>query len=121
MTFSSRASSSRRSSSRRSFLQILGLGAAAGLVPEDPAASAAEVLNPARHIDIRLDDTDDKLVLRITDDGVGFDVKNIELSKDRGIGLSNMRERVERNGGTFALISQPGHTSLIASFPLVAA
>jgi two-component system NarL family sensor kinase len=39
----------------------------------------------ATHIDIRLDDTDDKLVLRITDDGVGFDVKNIELSKDRGI------------------------------------
>jgi two-component system NarL family sensor kinase len=75
----------------------------------------------ATHIDIRLDDADDKLVLRITDDGVGFDVKNIELSKDRGIGLSNMRERVERNGGTFALISQPGHTALIASFPLVAA
>jgi len=75
----------------------------------------------ATHIDIRLDDADDKLVLRITDDGVGFDVKNIELSKDRGIGLSNMRERVERNGGTFALVSQPGHTSLVASFPLVAA
>ena len=34
-----------------------------------------------------------------TDDGVGFDVKNVELSKDRGIGLTNMRERVERNGG----------------------
>jgi two-component system NarL family sensor kinase len=75
----------------------------------------------ATHIDIRLDDSDDKLVLRITDDGVGFDVKNIELSKDRGIGLTNMRERVERNGGQFALISQPGQTSLTASFPLVAA
>jgi two-component system NarL family sensor kinase len=75
----------------------------------------------ATHIDIRLDDKDDKLVLRITDDGVGFDVKNIELSKDRGIGLTNMRERVERNGGSFALISRPGLTSLTASFPLVAA
>jgi len=75
----------------------------------------------ATQIDIRLDDTDDELVLRITDDGVGFDVKNIELSKDRGIGLTNMRERVERNGGSFALSSQPGHTSLTASFPLVTA
>ena len=75
----------------------------------------------ATHIDIHLDDSDDKLVLRITDDGVGFDVKNIELSKDRGIGLTNMRERVERNGGHFALMSQPGLTSLTASFPLVAA
>jgi len=75
----------------------------------------------ATRIDIRLDDSHDKLELRITDDGIGFDVKNIERAKDRGIGLTNMRERVERNGGTFALISQPGHTSLIASFPLVAA
>jgi two-component system NarL family sensor kinase len=74
----------------------------------------------ARHIDIRLDDSHDKLELRITDDGCGFDVKNVELSKDRGIGLTNMRERVERNGGTFALVSHPGHTALTASFPLAA-
>ena len=72
----------------------------------------------ARRIDIRLDDADDKLELRITDDGCGFDVKTVESSKDRGIGLSNMRERVERNGGTFRLVSHPGHTVLTASFPL---
>lgn len=72
----------------------------------------------ASRVDIRLDDSGDRLELRITDDGRGFDVKNIELSKDRGIGLSNMRERVERNGGTFQLVSHPGHTALTASFPL---
>ena len=72
----------------------------------------------ARHIDIRLDDAHDRLELRITDDGRGFDVQNVEHSKDRGIGLTNMRERVERNGGSFQLISQPGRTALIASFPL---
>ena len=72
----------------------------------------------ARHIDIRLDDAGDRLELRITDDGIGFDVKNVEQSRDRGIGLTNMRERVERNGGTFQLISHPGHTALTASFPL---
>jgi two-component system NarL family sensor kinase len=72
----------------------------------------------ATRIDIRLDDAGDRLELRITDDGCGFDVKNVELSKDRGIGLTNMRERVERNGGMFQLISHPGHTSLTASFPL---
>jgi two-component system, NarL family, sensor kinase len=74
----------------------------------------------ATHIDIRLDDAGDRLELRITDDGIGFDVKNVELSKDRGIGLTNMRERVERNGGTFELISHPGLTALTASFPLAA-
>ncbi len=74
----------------------------------------------ASHIDIRLDDAHDRLELRITDDGRGFDVQNVELSKDRGIGLTNMRERVERNGGSFQLLSQAGRTSLIASFPLTA-
>ena len=72
----------------------------------------------ARRIDIRLEDADDKLELRITDDGCGFDVRTVESSKDRGIGLSNMRERVERNGGTFKLVSHPGYTALTASFPL---
>jgi two-component system, NarL family, sensor kinase len=72
----------------------------------------------ASRIDIRLDDSGDKLELRITDDGRGFDVKNVEQSRDRGIGLTNMRERVERNGGTFHLVSHPGHTALTATFPL---
>lgn len=75
----------------------------------------------ARRVDIRIDDTGDHLELRITDDGVGFDVKTVELSKDRGIGLTNMRERVERNGGVFSLVSHPGQTALVASFPLAAA
>jgi len=72
----------------------------------------------ASRIEIRLEEQSDQVVLRITDDGSGFDVRNVELSKDRGIGLTNMRERVERNGGTFQLVSQPGHTSLTASFPV---
>ena len=74
----------------------------------------------AKHVDIWLDDAHDRLELRIIDDGQGFDVQHVELSKDRGIGLTNMRERVERNGGTFQLFSQAGRTSLIASFPLTA-
>jgi two-component system, NarL family, sensor kinase len=75
----------------------------------------------ATRIDIRLDDSGERLELRITDDGRGFDVERVEHSKDRGIGLTNMRERVERNGGTFELVSHPGHTALTASFPLGAA
>ena len=72
----------------------------------------------ASRIDIALEERDDQLMLRIVDDGRGFDVRHVELSKDRGIGLTNMRERVERNGGTFELVSQPGQTSLTATFPL---
>jgi len=72
----------------------------------------------ASRIDIALEERDDSVTLRITDDGRGFDVKNVELSKDRGIGLTNMRERVERNGGSFKLVSEPGYTSLTATFPI---
>ena len=57
-----------------------------------------ETTDAPSHSTMNLDDAGDRLELRITDDGCGFDVKNIELSKDRGIGLTNMRERVERNG-----------------------
>jgi two-component system NarL family sensor kinase len=72
----------------------------------------------ARHIDVRLDACKERLALRIVDDGRGFDVRTVEQSLDRGIGLSNMRERVESHGGTFQLSSQPGRTELTASFPL---
>ena len=75
----------------------------------------------AAHVEVRLDASERQLVLCITDDGCGFDVKNVELSRDRGIGLSNMRERVERNGGSFQLVSSPGRTALTASFPLAEA
>jgi two-component system NarL family sensor kinase len=75
----------------------------------------------ASEIDIRLENDGERLVLSIVDDGRGFDVRNVEHSKDRGIGLTNMRERVERNGGSFELVSQPGRTSLTASFALAVA
>ena len=71
----------------------------------------------ASQVNIRLDDAGERLELRITDNGIGFDVRQMELSKDRGIGMTNMRERVERNGGAFELISQPGQTVVTASFP----
>ena len=77
-----------------------------------------EIHAKASQVDIRLDDAANTLALCITDDGCGFDVETVELSKDRGIGLINMRERVELNGGTFQLVSQPGRTALTASFAL---
>ena len=72
----------------------------------------------AQRIDIELEDSAERLCLRIRDDGVGFKVKEAELSREGGIGLANMRERVERNGGQFSLLSRPGCTTLEASFPM---
>ncbi len=48
----------------------------------------------------------DRLELRIADNGVGFDIQNLAADqKDKGFGLSTMRERVELSGGDFSLES----------------
>ncbi|WP_341891572.1 cache domain-containing protein [Variovorax sp. YR752] len=57
------------------------------------------------------------LRLRIVDDGIGFDVPAIRVDPRRGIGLRNMRERVESIGGTFTIDSRPGRTAVLAILP----
>ena len=56
------------------------------------------------------------LVLTITDDGVGFDVR---AKWGKGLGLISMRERVEAAGGTLSVRATPGSgTHLEISVPL---
>ncbi len=57
------------------------------------------------------------LRMRLIDDGNGFDVQAIRTDPRRGIGLRNMRERVESIGGQFAIVSQPGQTQVVADIP----
>ena len=58
--------------------------------------------------------------LTIADNGRGFDVDEMQADPRAGMGLRNMRERVEKFGGTFTLGSQPGHTVVSARVPLPA-
>lgn len=76
-------------------------------------ASAGHVL-----VDLRRDD--DMIQLQISDDGVGFLPENIAAgSKPPGLGLLEMRERIETAGGRFSLSSRPGHgTHILATLPL---
>jgi two-component system NarL family sensor kinase len=53
----------------------------------------------------------------VADDGGGFDVAAIGADPRRGIGLRNMRERVESVGGVFKVHSRPGATRVIAQLP----
>ncbi|MDI6873851.1 response regulator [Candidatus Solincola sp.] len=63
----------------------------------------------------------DKLVLRVEDDGVGFEFPLSQRKSSRGFGLAGMRERAESLGGTLQVRSAPGEgTLLVASFPLYA-
>ena len=60
----------------------------------------------ASNVDIRLQRLKDTIQLIVRDDGVGFQSR--DLIKKKGIGLRNMRERVEFIGGDFDMNSERG-------------
>jgi signal transduction histidine kinase len=91
---------------------------------QPPAAVEAELYhiaqealgNALRHaqatlVEVHLRTEGEYLVLEVTDNGCGFD---LEAVRDLGgMGLSNMRERAERLGGTLAILSEPGRGTTV--------
>jgi signal transduction histidine kinase len=71
----------------------------------------------AKHVAIDLQCDGEKCVLRIEDDGKGFDVQAItKVEKTgRGVGLFGMKERVTLVGGSCSVESQPGKGTVIVS------
>lgn len=59
----------------------------------------------ARHVRVTLCLDGDNLVLRVSDDGIGFDLNQ----KRSGIGIINMQSRVDALKGSFNLKSAPGN------------
>jgi len=78
--------------------------------------------NVARHakatlVSAELDMEPDKVILTISDDGKGFDVKDIASRKT--LGLLGMKERSLMMGGRYEFISRPGEgTTVRVSVPL---
>jgi len=75
----------------------------------------------AKNATITVEYRDSELVLRITDDGQGFDVSDITDVEEsgRGRGLFSMRERVMLLGGTASVESKIGQgTTVRASVPI---
>ncbi|MGZ5286305.1 MAG: PAS domain-containing sensor histidine kinase [Flavisolibacter sp.] len=69
----------------------------------------------AKHVEVTLRQSQDKLTLVVVDDGKGFDT----AQKSEGIGLRNMRSRAESLMGIFSIDSQPGKGStLFVQLPL---
>jgi signal transduction histidine kinase len=66
----------------------------------------------ARHISIILKTTPQKVVLKIKDDGQGFDEKNVR----KGLGFTNIRNRAEIFGGKAEISSKPGEGCLLRVF-----
>ena len=77
--------------------------------------------NIAKHskaslVSLSLKKKDDRVELKIEDNGTGFDLESIK----KGLGLGSMRERAELSGGSFDIESVKGKGTLIrASWPLM--
>jgi signal transduction histidine kinase len=75
--------------------------------------------NAARHSSaknarVSVEQTADKILVGVFDDGRGFDPQRV-----RGLGILGMEERVRRLGGILTIDSKPGRgTTLKAEFPL---
>lgn len=72
----------------------------------------------ASTVEVALESGGDGVKLLISDNGRGFDVVDIDDPASSGIGLRNIRERIEHHGGALMLHSRPGRTTLQVSLPV---
>jgi len=70
----------------------------------------------AKHIDVALEISNDRLLLDVVDDGRGFSPSN-----GTSVEPWSLKERVERANGSLKLVSSPGATNISISLPLGAA
>jgi two-component system NarL family sensor kinase len=75
----------------------------------------------AARIDMHLSFGSRELQLAIRDDGRGFETESVRQHPRRGIGLRNMRERLDSIGGRWSVTSKAGCTEVCAQLPLNAA
>jgi PAS domain S-box-containing protein len=66
----------------------------------------------ARHVMIEVKTEGKKFVLRVADDGVGFEVSN--LTEVAGFGLFSIAERVSNQGGKMEVTSAPDQGTMVA-------
>jgi len=68
----------------------------------------------AKNAKVNITQNSDKITVEITDDGHGFD-----STRQRGMGILGMEERVRRLGGTFTIESASGRGAIVkAELPL---
>ncbi|TDG21617.1 histidine kinase [Paraburkholderia silviterrae] len=72
----------------------------------------------ARRAALTLEIAQNSVTLTIADNGRGFDVAHALADPRAGMGLRNMRERLEPLSGRLSLSSKPGHTVVAAWVPM---
>lgn len=81
------------------------------------AVTNARNHSKSTQISIQLKSDARSVTLTIHDDGHGFDVSRLPIPPDSGLGLHNMKARVEVENGTFHLMSSSSGTTIIAMIP----
>lgn len=71
----------------------------------------------ASQVGLRLVFSKGSVLLRVQDNGAGFDTEAVLRHPSRGIGLRNMRERLESIDGRLEVQSRPGATVVLAEVP----
>jgi signal transduction histidine kinase len=69
----------------------------------------------ASNVELHLTWESKRVILRIADNGHGFD---LQAAEGKGVGLQSMRERVEEIGGIFTVESNTSGTQIEAVIPL---
>jgi signal transduction histidine kinase len=88
------------------------------MVAREAVYNAVEHAGPTE-VRIQVHFEDDKIRLRVLDDGCGFDPADALLAAGEHFGLVGMRERTERLGGRFDIRSAPGTgTELLVEVPV---
>jgi two-component system sensor histidine kinase UhpB len=68
----------------------------------------------ANHIDVSVGRDRNVVLASVADNGIGFDVDQIMSSRERGLGLFGMQERVSLVGGSLHLTSKLGEGTRVA-------
>jgi two-component system sensor histidine kinase UhpB len=67
----------------------------------------------AHEVRVQLRRHTDEVIAAVADDGQGFDVEDMMRSRERGLGLFGMQERLALVGGQLVIDSSPGHGTRI--------
>lgn len=70
----------------------------------------------ASRIHVSLSDRENGALLRVRDDGVGFDPAAVDEARPGHLGLVSMRERTEMAGGQFRVASAEGRGTLVEAW-----
>ncbi len=83
------------------------------------ALTNAAKYSESHHVAVKLSVEGSTLTALVRDNGRGFDVDRVQQSKDGGLGLFGMKERVSLLSGQLDILSAPGAgTTILARIPL---